>query len=201
MAQAANAPARQPNVMTDGRAPGRMEALAAAAKEASKRGAAPVDRWHPASCGAIDLVIRADGTWLYEGSPIQRPALVKLFATVLRRDPDGYVLVTPAEKLSIQVEDAPFLAVEMASDGEGSDRRIRFRTNVDEVVDVGPDHELRFEEDAGGGFKPYVRIRAGLWALVARSAVYDLVDLAEERDGATGVWSGGVFFPLGEARA
>jgi hypothetical protein len=173
-----------------------MAALAEAAREACSRGAAPVEKWNPAHCGALDLVIKADGTWIHEGSPIRRPALVKLFATVLRRDPDGFVLVTPAEKLSITVEDAPFLAVEMASEGESEDRRIRFRTNVDEVIDAGPEHPLRFAEDESGGFRPYVHIRGDLWALVARSAVYDLIDLAEEKDGRAGLWAGGAFFPL-----
>ncbi|GBD49506.1 DUF1285 domain-containing protein [Methylopila sp. Yamaguchi] len=200
---------RQLNVMADQTpsaapwepAPDRMTALAEAAREACARGVAPVHKWHPERCGRLNLVIRADGSWIYEGSAIRRPALVKLFSTVLRRDPDGYVLVTPAEKLDITVEDAPFLAVELASDGEGPQRRIRFRTNVDEVVDVGPEHALRFEEAADGGFKPYVHVRSDLWALVARSAVYDLVDLADERDGRLGVWSGGVFFPMAEASA
>ena len=175
----------------------RMRALAEAARDASSRGPAPVHLWNPAHCGAIDIAIRADGTWLYNGSPIGRPALGKLFSTVLRKDPEGFVLVTPAEKLSITVEDAAFLAVEMASEGEGEGRLIRFRTNVDETVDAGPGHELRFEVDKGGGFKPYVRIRNDLWALASRSAVYDLVDLAEERDGRLGVWSGGLFFEMG----
>lgn len=178
-----------------------MQALADAAKAACARGPAPVESWSPVHCGLIDIVIKADGTWLHEGSPIGRPALVKLFSTVLRRDPDGFVLVTPAEKLSITVEDAPFLAVEMASEGEGAARAIRFRTNVDEAVDAGPDHPLRFERAAADGLKPYVRVRGDLWALVARSATYDLVALAEEKDGALGVWAGGAFFviecPLG----
>ncbi|HEY0291793.1 MAG TPA: DUF1285 domain-containing protein [Hansschlegelia sp.] len=182
--------------MSDGAA--RMQALALAAKEAGSRGPAPVHLWNPDRCGELDLVIKADGTWLHQGSPIRRPALVKLFSTVLRRDPEGYVLVTPAEKLSITVDDAPFVAVEMASDGEGPDRRIRFRTNVDEVVDAGPDHPLRFEQGEGG-FRPYLRVRADLWALLARSVVYDLVYLAEEREGRLGVWSGGQFFAMDEA--
>jgi hypothetical protein len=174
----------------------RMQALADAAREACTRGPAPVHKWNPEHCGEIDIVIHADGRWSYNGSPIGRPALVKLFSTVLRKDPEGFVLVTPAEKLSITVEDAPFVAVEMASEGEGPERCIRFRTNVDETVDAGPDHELRFEEDDGGGFRPYVRVRHDLWALLARSAVYDLVDLAEEKDGVLGVWAGGEFFAM-----
>jgi hypothetical protein len=177
----------------------RMQALAEAAREACARGPAPVEQWSPAHCGALDLVIKADGAWLYQGSPIGRPAMIKLFSTVLRRDPDGFVLVTPAEKLSIEVEDAPFLAVEMASEGEGPGRSIRFRTNVDETVDAGPDHPLRFERAPDSGFKPYVLVRGGLWALLARSAVYDLVELAEEKDGRLGIWAGGEFFEIGEA--
>lgn len=177
----------------------RMKALAEAAKAASSRGPAPVHKWNPEHCGDIDIRIKTDGTWLYRGSAIDRIALVKLFSTVLRKDPDGYVLVTPAEKLAITVDDAPFLAVEMASEGEGADRRIRFRTNVDEAIDAGPDHPLRFERGEDGGFKPYVKVRHDLWALLARSAVFDLVDLAEEKDGELGVWSGGAFFPMGEA--
>ena len=191
---------RQPNVMAESRetsaGAARMEAIAAAARAAQGRGAAPVHLWNPVHCGTLDLVVGADGTWRYQGSVIARPALVKLFATVLRRDPDGYVLVTPAEKLSITVEDAPFLAVELATEGGGPARRLRFRTNMDEIVDVGPEHALRFEQDAGGGFKPYVHVRADLWALAARSAVYDLVDLAEEVGGVLGVWGGGVFYPF-----
>jgi hypothetical protein len=182
-----------------GPAADRMKALAEAAKDACARGPAPVHLWNPERCGALDLVIKQDGTWLYQGTPIARPALVKLFSTVLRRDPDGYVLVTPAEKLSIAVEDAPFVAVEMASEGDGADRCVRFRTNVDEVVDVGPGHPLRFEEDSVGGFRPYVHVRSDLWALVARSAVYDLVELGEERAGAFGVWAGGAFFAMAGA--
>lgn len=175
----------------------RMQALAEAAREACSRGPAPVEKWNPAHCGAIDIRICADGSWRYDGSPIGRPALVKLFSTVLRKDPDGFVLVTPAEKLSIAVDDAPFVAVELASEGESEARKIRFRTNVDETVDAGPQNPLRFEEAPDGGFKPYVLVRGGLWALVARSAVYDLVALAEERDGVLGVWSGGAFFEIG----
>lgn len=177
-----------------------MQLLAEAAREACSRGAAPVEKWRPPHCGALDLVIKANGAWIYQGSPIGRPAMVKLFSTVLRRDPDGYVLVTPAEKLSITVEDAPFLAVEMASDGDRLDRRIRFRTNVDEVIDVGPDHPLRFDQ-SGEGLKPYVLVRSNLWALVARSATYDLVELMEERDGQLGVAAGGAFFPVDSPEA
>lgn len=157
------------------------------------RGPAPVDQWHPPFCGAIDMRVAADGTWLYQGSPIRRPALVKLFASVLRKDPDGYVLVTPVECVGIAVDDAPFLAVEMARDAGG---RLHFRTNVDDLVAVDADHPLRFETETDGGLKPYVRVRGDLWALVTRALVHDLVAVAEERDGEFGVPSGDLFFPI-----
>ncbi|MBS7704446.1 DUF1285 domain-containing protein [Chelatococcus asaccharovorans] len=157
------------------------------------RGPAPVDQWHPPFCGAIDMRIAADGTWFYEGSPIRRPALVKLFASILRKDPDGYVLVTPVECVGISVDDLPFLAVEMARDAGGA---LHFRTNVDDIVAVDADHPLRFETDADGGLKPYVRVRADLWARLTRALVHDLVDGAEERNGSFGVPSGDLFFPI-----
>ncbi|WP_410369454.1 DUF1285 domain-containing protein [Chelatococcus asaccharovorans] len=157
------------------------------------RGPAPVDQWHPPFCGAIDMRIAADGTWFYQGSPIRRPALVKLFASILRKDPDGYVLVTPVECVGISVDDLPFLAVEMARDAGGA---LHFRTNVDDIVAVDADHPLRFETDADGGLKPYVRVRGDLWARLTRALVHDLVDGAEERNGSFGVPSGDLFFPI-----
>jgi len=175
--------------------------LIAAAK--GGRGAPPVERWNPAYCGEIDMRIAADGTWFYQGTPIGRPALVKLFASVLRRDPERFVLVTPVERVGIAVEDAPFLAVEMAVDGEGEARRIAFRTNVDDVVTVGPDHPLVFARDDHDGVKPYVKVRGELWALVTRALAYDLAEMAELRriDGreAWGVAAGGAFFEMMDA--
>jgi hypothetical protein len=161
--------------------------------------AAPVEQWDPPYCGDIGLEIRRDGTWLYRGSAINRPALVKLFARVLRRDADGrFYLVTPAEKVDVAVEDAPFLAVELEVTGKGVAQSLLWRTNVDDVVRSGPEHPLRFAADgAGGGLKPYLHVRGRLEALAARPLVYDLVELsAEAPDGATGIWSDGVFFPL-----
>lgn len=174
--------------------------LTAALGASKGRGPAPVERWNPAYCGEIDMRIEADGTWFYMGTPIGRPALVKLFATVLRRDPERFVLVTPVERVGIHVADAPFAAVEMAVDGEGAGRSIAFRTNVDDLVQVGPDHPLRFEADTGGGVKPYVLVRGGLWARVTRALTYDLVDLGEDRtiDGrrSFGVAVAGAFYPI-----
>jgi uncharacterized protein len=171
--------------------------------EGSKRGLPPVERWNPAYCGEIDMRIASDGTWHYMGSPITRAALVRLFSTVLRKDPERYVLVTPVERVGITVDDAPFLAVEMAVDGEGADRQIAFRTNVDDLVQAGPEHPLRFAQDATGGIKPYLHVRGDLWARVTRSLALDLIALGEEsdQDGAAtfGVRAGGVFFPIAPA--
>ncbi|WP_430913397.1 DUF1285 domain-containing protein [Methylobacterium sp. sgz302541] len=180
--------------------------LAAALSEVPKGALPPVETWHPQSCGRIDMRIAADGTWFHEGAPIRRLPLVRLFSTILRREPDGgFVLVTPVEMLSIRVDDAPFAAVEMAVEGEGEDRRIAFRTNVDDLVPVDDAHALRFEEEAGGGLRPYVHVRRDLWALLTRALAHDLVGLAEEReiDGepAFGIFAGGRFHRIGQAGA
>jgi uncharacterized protein len=187
-----------PSPLTSGSALARLtEALG---PEARRKGPPPVERWNPAYCGEIDMRIAADGTWHYMGSPINRPALVKLFSTVLRKDPERYVLVTPVERVGIIVEDAPFLAVEMAVDGEGEGRQIAFRTNVDDLVQVGPEHPLRFGQEAHGGIKPYVRVRGELWALVTRALALDLIALGEEKDvegaAAFGITAGGMFFRI-----
>jgi hypothetical protein len=166
--------------------------------DAKRKGPPPVERWNPAYCGEIDMRIAADGTWHYMGSPINRPALVRLFATVLRKDPERFVLVTPVERVGITVEDAPFLAVEMAVEGEGESRQIAFRTNVDDLVQVGPDHPLRFERGANNGVKPYVKVRGELWARVTRPLALDLVDMGEERQGAFGIAVAGTFFPVAD---
>lgn len=175
-----------------------MERLIAALGEPG-RGLPPVERWNPDFCGDIDMRIAADGTWFYLGTPIGRPALVKLFSSVLRRDGDDYVLVTPVEKLGITVEDAPFQAVEMAVDGEGEARSIAFRTQVDDVVNVGPEHPLRFERAAKDGLKPYIHVRRGLWARLTRALTYDLLALGEVRNVAGvamfGIAAAGEFHP------
>jgi hypothetical protein len=158
----------------------------------------PVHLWNPAHCGDSQMRIARDGTWFHEGSPIGRKELVRLFSTILRREADGsHVLVTPAEKLDILVEDAPFIAVEVTTAGQGRDRRLIFRTNVDDLVEAGPDHRLRIETAPDGSPRPYLHVRAGLEALVNRPVFYELADLALG-EGATppGLWSGGVFFPF-----
>ena len=172
-------------------------------ESASGRGAPPVERWNPAYCGEIDMRIAPDGTWFYLGTPIGRPALVRLFASVLRKDPERHVLVTPVERVGIAVDDAPFTAVGMAVDGQGDERTIAFRTNVDDLVRVGREHPLRFERDAADGVKPYVLVRGGLWARVTRALTYDLVELGEERTvggkALFGVAAGGGFHPIAPA--
>lgn len=167
-------------------------------RDTDARGPAPVEAWDPPYCGDIGLEITRDGVWHYRGSPITRQGLVRLFARVLRRDADGRTyLVTPAEKIAIAIEDAPFLAVEMAARGSGQEQTLAFRTNVDDGVTCGPEHPLRFAEAADGGLKPYVHVRGRLEALLTRPLVYDLVALAAEGpDGQSGIWSGGAFFAL-----
>lgn len=161
--------------------------LSSALGEVSRgRGAPPVERWNPPFCGDLDMRIDLNGTWFYMGTPIGRPALVKLFASVLRKDPERYVLVTPVERVGIAVEDVPFMAVEMAVSGDAASRTIAFRTNVDDLLEVGPEHPLRFELDEEGGVKPYVLVRGGLWARLTRAITYDLIELGEDRDGENG---------------
>ena len=180
-------------------------ALGEIGKDRAKRGLPPVERWNPEHCGAIDIRIAADGTWFHNGSAIRRPKLVTLFASILRKEPDGStVLVTPAEKVRIQVDDAPFTAVEMAVEGEGEARRLAFRTNVDDLVPADAEHPLRFE-DGADGLKPYLHVRRDLWARVSRPLTYDLVEMGEERtiDGQRwfGLWAGGHFHRIAPAEA
>ena len=145
------------------------------------RAPAPVERWNPSFCGDLDMEIKADGTWFYMGTPIGRMPLVQLFASVLRKDEDGKTyLVTPVEKIGIRVEDAHFLAVEMAVSEKDGAQVISFRTNLGDVVEVGPEHPLRFElKGSEKQLKPYVNIRGRLEALVTRAVMYDLVALGE----------------------
>ncbi|MBS0241759.1 MAG: DUF1285 domain-containing protein [Proteobacteria bacterium] len=185
---------------TDGNlgATGGLGGLEALLKEQAGDKPPPVERWNPPYCGDIGMAIKRDGTWIYQGSPIGRKPLVRLFSRVLRRDADGrHYLVTPVEKVDVAVEDAPFLAVEMEVHGSGRDQRLVFRTNVDDVVACGPDNPIRFEPEPGsGGLKPYVLVRGRLEALVTRAVYYDLVELADEDGDRLGIWSGGRFFVM-----
>jgi hypothetical protein len=188
-----------------------LEGLTAAAKDAAVKDAAnatgkglpPVHLWNPPFCGDLDMRIASDGTWYYMGTPIGRPALVRLFSTILKREDGKHFLVTPVEKVGIRVDDAPFLAVEMSKEHDEGGPRLRFRTNVDDWVDCNEAHRLRFEAAADGGLTPYLHVRAELWAKVTRALYYDLVDMGEERtvDGRRmfGVVSAGEFFAMADA--
>jgi hypothetical protein len=171
--------------------------LAEIAKLAAERRLPPVESWNPAHCGDSEMRIARDGAWYHQGSPIGRAPMVRLFSTILRREPDGgYVLVTPAEKLSIAVEDAPFVAVELKTEGQGRARRLAFRLNTDELIVADADHPLRFVTRPDGPH-PYLTVRRGLEALVARPVYYELVNLALDEDAMPpGLWSEGAFFPL-----
>jgi len=177
-----------------------LSAMAELATRAARKGPPPVHLWNPPFCGAIDMRIAADGTWYYQGTPIGRPAMVRLFASILRKDPGRFVLVTPVEMVEIAVEDAPFLAVAMEKSGEPGEPALLFRTNVDDEVTADADHPLRFEREATGGFRPYLLVRGGLWARATRSVYLELVDLAEIHDvggvAMLGVSSCGTFFPV-----
>lgn len=173
------------------------DAFGALLKAAADRKLPPVGQWHPERVGDIDIRINSDGRWFHEGTEIKRHRLVELFATVLRRDPDGYCLVTPAEKLRIHVEDAPFIAIDMESDGEGPERRLVLATNVGDHVLVDAAHPITVN-DKEGEPRPYVEVRDGLRALIARSVFYRLVDLGEVRNGSVEVWSCGTRFVLGD---
>lgn len=180
-----------------------LEGLTGALAQAGK-GSPPVHLWNPPFCGDLDMRIAADGTWFYQGTPIGRPALVRLFASVLKREGDRYFLVTPVEKVGLTVEDAPFLAVELQVQPAPAGDVLNFRTNVDDWVACDADHGLRFDpQPATGGLKPYLHVRRGLWAKVARPVFYELVARGEERDlngqRMFGVASGTEFFAMAPA--
>lgn len=187
-------------IVTDAATPS-TEHLVKAAKEASEKGKLPpVHLWDPPFCGDLDMEIRRDGTWFYEGTPIGRAPLVRLFSTILKKEGDRYFLVTPVEKVGLRVEDAPFVAQDFDAEGNGASQVVTFSTNVGDTVAAGPDNAIRVERDETGEPSPYVHVRAGLEALIDRKSFYRLVDLGEahEVDGQDwfGIWSGGVFFPI-----
>ncbi|PSK84894.1 hypothetical protein CLV79_10861 [Limimaricola soesokkakensis] len=173
------------------------ENLASAASRAGARGPAPVHLWDPPYCGDLDMRIARDGTWFHEGTPIGRERMVKLFASILKREGDRHYLVTPVEKVGITVDDAPFVAVDVAREGEG----LRFTTNLDETAVAGPEHPIRVARDPETGEPaPYIEIRSGLEALIDRKSFYRLVELGEtaphEGEDWFGVRSNGMFFPI-----
>ena len=171
-----------------------LNAVAEAAKQAPGKGLPPVHLWHPEHCGDIDIVIQADGVWMHEGSPIGRKELVRLFSTVLRKDPDGYHLVTPVEKLKITVEDLPFRAVAMRREGDA----LIFTTDVGDEVRASEADPIVVETDPTAGEPaPRIHVRRDLWARIARSVFYEMVEMAQEVDGRLVVRSGGQIFSLG----
>jgi hypothetical protein len=177
-----------------------LDAIAAAARSGERRGPPPVHLWNPAHCGEIDIRIDRKGLWFHEGTPIGREALVRLFASVLRLDPDGYHLVTPVEKMKIRVEDVPFIAIRVDRRGEA----LVFETNVGDVVEAGPDHAITVGRDTETGEpQPYLHVRRGLRARLSRPVFYELVELAEVRETPDGpryeVSSNGCWFPVADA--
>ena len=175
--------------------------LAELQRQIEERRLPPVDEWNPQKCGHSGMRIARDGTWYHDGSPIARPAMVRLFSTVLRREPDGsHVLVTPVEKLAIDVEGTAFRAVEMQCEGSGRNRRIALRLDSGDAVIVGPQHPLTVAATAHGP-SPRVLVRHGLEAELARPVYYELAEIAlAEGDDPPGVWSDGAFFPLAASR-
>ena len=170
-------------------------------KEASKKGPPPVHLWNPPFCGDLDMRIARDGTWFYLGTPIGRKPLVKLFSSIIRKDGDDYFLVTPVEKIGIQVDDAPFVAVDFDAVGNGEDQVITFTTQVEDEALAGPDNPIRVTRDPKTGEPaPYVLIRTNLEALIDRKSFYRLVELGVHQliEGISwfGVWSNGQFFPM-----
>ncbi|MFN3825325.1 MAG: DUF1285 domain-containing protein [Pseudorhodobacter sp.] len=181
--------------------PGMDSVIASASAAAKGKGPAPVHLWDPPFCGDLDMRIARDGTWFYQGTPIGRPALVRVFSNILKREGDSYFLVTPVEKVGIIVEDAPFVAVDFEVAGEGEAQQVTFTTHVGDSAAAGPDHPIRITRDAETGEpSPYVLVRTNLEALIDRKSFYRLVDLCVHHDheGARwfGLWSGGRFFPL-----
>src|SRR5215471_12975572 len=178
-----------------------LDGVIAAAKQAPGRGLPPVHLWNPAHCGEIDIVIRKDGSWFHEGGRIGREALVRLFSTVLRKDPDGIYLVTPVEKMKITVEDAPFVAVRVdRAKSEDGGEALKFLTNVGDEVTAGPENAIRVETGADGEPRPYLHVRRGLEALISRPVFYELVEMAQTRETGhgrvLGVASDGAWFEL-----
>ena len=177
------------------------DGLVAQLRAAGKKGPPPVHLWNPPFCGDIDIRIARDGTWFYLGTPIGRTALVKLFASILKREGDRYFLVTPVEKVGIKVDDAPLLAVDFEAEGAGEAQTLRFFTRTEDEVTAGPGHAIRVTRAAATGEpSPYIHIRAGLDALIDRKSFYRLVDLGSHavHEGTSwfGLWSSGQFFPV-----
>lgn len=174
------------------------EGLAAAADAVAKQGGLPpVHLWNPPFSGDLDMRIARDGTWYHEGGAIRRPAMVKLFSSILKLEDGKFFLVTPVEKVGITVEDAPFVALDANASGEADAQMLTFTTHVGDQVAAGPDNPIRVAAAEGSAEPaPYVMVRAGLEARIDRKTFYRIVELGVHRDGWFGLWSGGAFFPL-----
>ncbi|MCX7558083.1 DUF1285 domain-containing protein [Sulfitobacter sp. F26204] len=173
------------------------DTLAEAVRAAKTRGLPPLEKWNPPFSGDLDMHIKRDGTWFYQGTPIGRPALVRLFSTILWREDDKYFLVTPVEKVGIKVEDVPFVAVDFDTEGEGEAQKLTFVTNVGDRAMAGVANPIRVERDPDNGEpSPYVLVRRNLEALIDRKSFYRLVELGTHRNGWFGVWSDGQFFGM-----
>ena len=173
------------------------ESLAASLTAAKTRGLPPVHLWNPPFCGDLDMRIARDGTWFYQGTPIGRPGLVKLFSSIIKKEGDKYFLVTPVEKVGITVDDAPFVAVDFEASGAGEQQVLTFFTQVEDKAVASDELPIRVERDPETGEpSPYVRIRSNLDALIDRKSFYRLVDLGAHHDDWFGVWSSGTFFPI-----
>ena len=173
------------------------QSLVASIQATKSRGLPPVEKWNPPFCGDLDMRIARDGTWFYQGTPIGRPGLVKLFSSILKREDGKYFLVTPVEKVGITVDDAPFVAIDFDAKGKGKDQTLTFVTQVEDVAQAGPAHRIEVTRDPETGEpSPYINIRRDLWALIDRKSFYRLVDLGETHDDWFGVWSGGEFFAI-----
>ena len=173
------------------------EGLAASVRATKNRGLPPVHLWNPPFCGDLDMRIARDGTWFYEGTPIGRFELARLFSTILKLEDGKYFLVTPVEKVGITVDDAPFVAVDFETTGTNADQILTFETNMGDKTIAGPDNPIRVERDPDTGEpSPYVHVRAGLEALIDRKSFYRLVDIGTHHEDWFGLFSGGTFFPI-----
>ena len=173
------------------------ESLVASVSAAKTRGLPPVHLWNPPFCGDLDMRIARDGTWFYQGTPIGRPGLVKLFSSIIKKEGDEYFLVTPVEKVGITVDDAPFVAVDFEVTGEGNAQVLTFVTQVDDQAVASDDLPIRVDRDPETGEpSPYVRVRANLDALIDRKSFYRLVEVGSHHNDWFGVWSSGTFFPI-----
>ncbi|NBR88846.1 MAG: DUF1285 domain-containing protein [Rhodobacteraceae bacterium] len=174
------------------------DSIATAARMAAQgKGLPPVEKWNPPFCGDLDIRISRDGTWFYLGTPIGRPELARLFSTILKREGEKYFLVTPVEKVGIQVDDAPFLAVDFEATGAGEAQVLRFTTSIGDKTTASSENPIRVVRDpASGEPSPYVHVRRGLEALIDRKSFYRLVEIGAHHEGWFGLWSSGAFFPV-----